>query len=134
MRPYVAGFGPEETFAVLADAARTQGAMGIVLCTWEAAGEPSPHTMPDTDQAFVGLSGACALGDGLAIGPGQVAVVPRGSPVAVRVTDGPCRVLVILTPAGPEAYLSAASALPLLSSATLIALAADHGVVLHPRP
>jgi quercetin dioxygenase-like cupin family protein len=135
MPAYVAGPDPGDTFAVLADATRTGGTVGIVVCTWTAGREPSPHTMPGTDQTFVLLGGGCVLtvdGRDLPVGAGQLAFVPRGSRVAVRVA-GACRVLVVLVPPGPEAYLATASALPGTSPATLIALAADHGVVVHPR-
>jgi quercetin dioxygenase-like cupin family protein len=134
MPAYIAGPDPGEPFAVLADAARTGGALGIVVCTWRAGRTPPPHSMPRTDQAFLVLSGACVFTVDGADRPartGDLAFVPRGSPMAVRVTDGPCRVLVVLAPAGPEAYLATASALPDLNAATLIALAADHDVIVH---
>ena len=137
MPAYIAGLDPDEPFAVLADATRTAGALGIVVCTWRAGQSPPPHSMPRTDQALLVLEGACVVtvdGDDTLLGAGDLAFVPRGSPVGVRVDDGPCRVLVVLTPAGPEAYLATASALPGLSPATLISLAADHGVVIHHRP
>jgi quercetin dioxygenase-like cupin family protein len=136
MPAYIAGLDPDEPFAVLADAARTGGALGIVVCTWRAGQTPPPHSMPRTDQVLLVLAGACVLtvdGDERPAGIGDLAYVPRGSAVAVRVTDGPCRVLIVLTPAGPEAYLATASALPGMNSTTLISLAADHGVVLHRR-
>ena len=137
MPAYIAGLDPSEPFAVLADATRTAGSLGIVVCTWRAAQTPPPHSMPRTDQAFLVLAGACVLtvdGDERPVGIGDLAFVPRGSPVAVRVTAGPCRVLVVLAPAGPEAYLATASALPGMSPTTLISLAADHGVVIHHSP
>jgi quercetin dioxygenase-like cupin family protein len=93
--------------------------------------------MPRTDQAFLVLSGGCVLtvdGADRTAGTGDLAFVPRGSPVAVRITDGPCRVLVVLAPAGPETYLATASALPGMNPATLISLAADHGVIVHHGP
>jgi quercetin dioxygenase-like cupin family protein len=136
MPAYVAGLGPQDTFAVLADAARTAGSLGILVCTWRAGAEPPPHSMPGTDQAFIVLAGACVLavdGRELEAATGELVFVPRGSPVTTRVTEGPCRVLVVLAPAGPEAYLATASALPGISPATLIALAAELGVVIHPR-
>ncbi|MEV0132198.1 cupin domain-containing protein [Dactylosporangium sp. NPDC050688] len=137
MPAYVAGVDPEDTFAVLADATRTGGSVGIVVCAWEPGQEPPPHTMPGTDQVFVMLGGGrCVLtvdGRDLDLGAGQAAYVPRGSRVAVRVAGGACRVLVVLVPPGPEAYLATVSALPGTSPGTLITLAADHGVLVHPR-
>lgn len=136
MSAYVAGVDPEDTFAVLADATRTGGAVGIVVCAWEPGQEPPPHTMPGTDQVFVLLGGWCVLtvdDRALDLGAGQVAYVPRGSRVAVRAGGGGCRVLVVLVPPGPEAYLATVSALPGTSPGTLITLAADHGVLVHPR-
>lgn len=133
---YIAGLDPQDSFAVLADAARTSGALGIVVCTWWRGHEPPTHSMPGTDQAFVLLGGACVLtvdGRDLPAATGELAFVPRGSRVTVRVTDEPCRVLVVLVPAGPEAYLATTAALPGISPATLIALAAEHGVAVHPR-
>jgi len=127
---------PHDSFAVLADAARTGGAVGIVVCVWEAGQEPPPHTMPGTDQVFVVLGGGCVLavdGHDLRVGPGEVAFVPRGSRVAARADGAGCRMLVVLVPPGPEAYLATVSALPGISPATLLGLAADHGVVVHPR-
>lgn len=134
--PYVSGSDPQDRFAVLADATRTAGSLGIVVCTWGPGEEPPPHSMPRTDQAFVVLAGTCQLivdDRVLPVTTGELAFVPGGSRVVLRVTDGPCRMLVVFTPAGPEAYLATSSALPAISAATRIALAADHGVMLHPR-
>lgn len=134
---YVVGFDPDDPFAVLADATRTAGSLAIVVSTWRPGEEPPSHSMPRTDQVFVVLAGACVLtvdASQLHVGAGELAFVPRGTRVAVQVTDESCRVLMVLAPAGPEAYLATASALPGISPATLIALAADHGVVVHPGP
>ena len=133
---FLSGLDPDDTFAVLADAARTAGALGAVVCTWPEGRRPL-LTMPRTDQAYVVLAGSCVLtidDRSFEAGPGGLAFVPRGSRLGIRVVEASCRVLIVLVPAGPEAYLAAASALPGISPATLIALAADHGVLLHPDP
>jgi quercetin dioxygenase-like cupin family protein len=120
---------------VLADAARTGGTLGVVVSTWPAGREPPPHSMPGTDQAFVILAGQCTLtvdDRSVAARPGVLVFAPAGSRIKVRVADESCRVLCILVPAGPEAYLATVSALPAIDPATLLALAADHGVRLHP--
>ncbi|MET7393323.1 cupin domain-containing protein [Dactylosporangium sp. NPDC005572] len=135
-RAYVAGPGPHDPFAVLADATRTAGALGVVVCAWRPGEEPAPHSMPGTDQALVVLDGACALtvdGEPLHATAGVLAFVPRGARLSVRVTGEPCRVLRILAPAGAETYLATAAAVPGLGAAALLPLAADHGVVLHPE-
>ena len=134
--PFSSGSDPDDPFAVLADAARTDGALGVVVSTWSAGREPPPHSMPSTDQAFVILAGRCVLtvDDGsFPAGPGDLVFAPRGSRISVRVVGESCRVLFVFIPAGPEGYLATASALPGINPATLLALAADHGVRLHPR-
>jgi quercetin dioxygenase-like cupin family protein len=132
---FSSGLSPDDPFAVLADAARTGGALGVVVSTWPAGREPPPHSMPGSDQAFVVLAGQCVLtidDRSFPAEPGDLVFAPGGSRVEVRVADESCRVLCILVPAGPEAYLATASALPAINPATLLALAADHGVRLHP--
>ena len=133
--PFSSSSGPDDPFAVLADAARTGCALGIVVSTWTAGREPPPHSMPSTDQAFVLLAGRCVLTiDGAAFpaGPEDLVFAPRGSRISARVVGKSCRVLCVVVPAGAETYLATASALPGINPATLLALAADHGVRLHP--
>jgi quercetin dioxygenase-like cupin family protein len=132
---FSSGLDPDDPFAVLADAARTDGSVSVVVSTWTAGREPPTHSMPGSDQAHVILAGRCVLtvDDGVfPAKPGDLVFAPRGSRISVRVVDDSCRVLSFFVPAGPEAYLATASALPGINPATLLALAADHGVRLHP--
>lgn len=97
------------TVNVLVRALDTEGAWALVDYTMPPgfAGPPA-HTHPRSTEAFYGLEGITTLeveGRVAALAPGEIAVVPPG--VLHRfwnASDRPARHLVLLTPAGFEAY------------------------------
>jgi quercetin dioxygenase-like cupin family protein len=77
------------------------------------AGFPGPalHIHPDFEETFYVIEGQMAIrvGDEAhEAGPGTVAVVPRGTPhTFANPTDGPVRMLIVVTPGGFERYFAA---------------------------
>ncbi len=96
------------------------------------------HTHPDFDETFYVLEGTLAfrLGDNAhEAGPGTVAHIPRGVPhTFANPRNEPAHVLVIVTPAGFEAYFGALAAAIVERGAfppvgELVALGIAHGSV-----
>lgn len=132
--PYVVEVSPLEEFAVLADAVRTGGVLGVVVSAWEPGREPPPHTLLRSDRVLLVTDGRCRVRVGAReheVGAGAVLFVPRGTRFALTAYDG-CRVTTVLAPAGPEAWLAAVAA-PDVPFASVLEVAAEHGIVVHPR-
>lgn len=118
---------------------QTDGSLGLVEQKIPA-GYPGPamHVHPDFDETFYVIDGEIALrvGEDPFVAPGgSVAFVPRGTPhTFANPGTAPARLLVLVTPAGFEAYfealaeaLSTAGALP--EPSELVALGIAHGSV-----
>lgn len=132
--PFVVHAEPDETLAVLADRARTDGALGVVDCRWARGAEPPPHTIARADRLLLVTDGACRVRldqQEHDVGRGGLAFVPRGVRLSLEVTTDTCRVTMVVVPAGAEAWFAAA--LPGLPADVALRLATDHGVTLHPR-
>lgn len=132
--PYVVQVGPVEEFAVLADVLRTGGVLGVVTSAWVPGREPPPHTLLRSDRVLLVTAGRCRvrLGDGEHdVATGAALFVPRGTRFALTAL-GRCRVVTVLAPAGPEAWLAAVAA-PDVPVASVLEVAAEHGIVVHPR-
>ena len=104
------------TARILIRASDTGGAWALVDYTMPP-GFPGPplHIHDLAEEAFYGLEGVTTLEVGgrvLALGPGEVAVVPRGVPHRFwNAGDQPARHLVLLTPGGFEGYFDEVAAL-----------------------
>lgn len=113
----------------------TESLLAVAVCTWRAGAEPPPHTFVHADRVLVVTAGRfrVVVGDSVVeAGPEDVVVVPRGSRTSIHVVDGECRVTVVVAPAGAQAWLAAAATAGLPTDVVL-GMAADHGVVVHPR-
>lgn len=77
------------------------------------AGKMTPlHQHPEADETFYMLDGEIILhldGQRRTLGPGGIAVIPRGVPHAFKVTSAHARMLCLHTPGGGEAFYRLAS-------------------------
>jgi quercetin dioxygenase-like cupin family protein len=77
------------------------------------AGKRTPlHQHPDSDETFLMLEGEILVhldGEELAVGPGGVAMIPRGVPHAFLVTSPTARMLCLQTPGCGQAFFFGAS-------------------------
>jgi quercetin dioxygenase-like cupin family protein len=137
IQPFRSCAPDEAPFAVLADAARTAGRLGVVVSTVPPGLVVEPHCHHREDESFVLLSGTCTVTVGdeeLVATPGSLVFAPRGIPHALRVgDDGPARMLTIVTPGGLESFFATLAGRPDLDPQALLSLAADYGVDLRPR-
>jgi quercetin dioxygenase-like cupin family protein len=99
---------------------------------------PALHVHPTFEETFYVISGALAFrvgDDAVEAGPGAVAHIPRGVPhTFANLSDDPARTLVIVTPAGFEAYFEAVAEMILEhggmpSAEDLAALGIAHGSI-----
>ncbi len=70
-------------------------------------GGPPPHVHRDHDETFYVIEGHYVFTRGtdeIEVGPGGVVVVPRGTPHHFRTLATPSRTLIIIAPAGLEAF------------------------------
>ena len=101
-------------------------------------GGPPPHVHRDRDETFYVVEGRYVFTRGtdeVEVGPGQVIFVPRGTRHHFRTLVAPSRTLIIIAPAGLEAFFRemgariGAGATPLEA---MTALSATHDA--HPVP
>src|SRR5579862_8738364 len=76
-------------------------------------GKATPlHTHPEVDETLYVLEGECLLhidGENQRLGPGAVAMAPRGVPHAFLITSDVARILFLETPGSSEAFYRGAS-------------------------
>lgn len=140
-RPYALAAGEGEAIwyvnnraTLLATAAQTGGAFGLVHMEVAAGHGPPLHIHRAEDEAFYILAGRITLrcgDDEFAAGPGAFVYTPRGVPHTFRPEgDTPVRLLVLLTPGGGEGYFvdggrpAAGPGLPLPAPPDMATLAA----------
>jgi quercetin dioxygenase-like cupin family protein len=108
-RLWFAGGG---VFTMKATAEETDGAF-VLLEDRMARGKTTPlHTHPNLDETLIVLEGEIVVyaeGTEHLVGPGGVAVAPRGVPHAFLVTSETARILVLQTPGSGEAFYRDAS-------------------------
>ena len=105
-RPFRSSAPNGTTFAALADAERTAGALSVVVSTVTSADLTPPHTHEREDETFVVLEGRCIFtvdGRSHDAGAGDLVFAPRGLPHSVRVVGRQARLLTVLTPVGSRA-------------------------------
>lgn len=114
-RPYALEAGEGEAIwyvnnraTILATAAQTGGAFGLVHMEVAVGHGPPLHIHHAEDEAFWILEGRLTVrcGDAeFAAGPGAFVYTPRGVPHTFRLEGGaPARLLVLLTPGGGEDF------------------------------
>lgn len=88
----------------------TEGRLSVTDSISPANSGPPQHVHHDADEIFIVLSGEHTFwvdGETFTRGPGEIAFVPRGVPHTFRTyPDGPSRHLIVLAPAGFEAYFA----------------------------
>ena len=119
LRPYALAPGEGEPVwyvnnraTILASAAQTGGAFGLVDMKVAIGHGPPLHIHHDEDEALWVLEGHLTLRCGaetFAAGPGSFVFIPRGVPHTFRLEGNtPARLLVLLTPGGGEGFFVAA--------------------------
>ncbi len=114
-RPYALTAGEGEAIwyvnnraTILASAAQTGGAFGLVHMQVAVGHGPPLHVHRAEDEAFWILEGQLTVRCGdeeFAAGPGSFVYTPRSVPHTFRLDGGtPARLLVLLTPGGGEGY------------------------------
>jgi hypothetical protein len=115
-------------WTLLTSGAMTGGAFELFEEVRDTPSGPPRHVHRERDETFYVLEGRYIFTRGtdeLEIGPGQVLFVPRGTAHHFRTLVAPSRTLIILAPAGLEAFfremgtLIAAGASPLEAMTTL---------------
>jgi len=118
-QPYTLAAGEGEAIwyvnnraTILASAAQTGGAFGLIHMEVAVGHGPPLHIHRAEDEAFWILEGRLTVrcGDAeFAVGPGDFVYTPRGAPHTFRLEgDTPARLLVLLTPGGGEGFFIAA--------------------------
>ena len=82
----------------------------LTVLTFSLDGGPPRHTHTREDESIFLLAGQLAVecdGDEFAATPGSFVYLPRGRPHTFRSVGGTARGLLIITPAGLEAYFAA---------------------------
>jgi mannose-6-phosphate isomerase-like protein (cupin superfamily) len=72
-----------------------------------ATGGPPPHLHREHEEAFIVLDGRYAFTRGVdevEVGPGEVILIPRGTRHHFRTLVAPSRTLILIVPAGLEAF------------------------------
>jgi quercetin dioxygenase-like cupin family protein len=117
---------------ILADAASTGGAFGLVDMVEVPAGDMPPlHVHHAQDEGFLLLEGELSVflpGREIALRPSEFVLAPRGVPHAYGVGDAPARFLVLSRPGGFEAFVRDVAALDELTPEALGATAAEHDI------
>ncbi|MBT9385878.1 cupin domain-containing protein [Pseudooceanicola sp. CBS1P-1] len=97
------------SYRTILDPTDSGGRMSIVDSTGPEGSGPPRHVHEAEDEVFVVLTGRCDFwleGTRLSRGPGETVFIPRGAEHTFRVTEGPSRHLVILTPGGFEGFFA----------------------------
>lgn len=93
-------------------AEQSGGALSVIEITEPAGAEAPLHVHHHDDETFYVIEGAVTLGVGdatIALGPGEAAYGPRGVPHRYSVGAQGCRMLLICTPGGLDAFMVATS-------------------------
>ncbi|HYC55353.1 MAG TPA: cupin domain-containing protein [Candidatus Binatia bacterium] len=100
-----------DTVRLLVSGAQTGGAYAVAEIVSPAGSGPPPHVHADEDEIFYVLEGSVELFDGekrSIVGPGSVAVLPRGRVHGYRnAGTTPLRMLLVLAPARFAQYFEA---------------------------
>lgn len=121
---------------LFASGAETGGAFELFLETREVPGGPPAHVHREREEGFYVVEGRYRFRRGteeLEVGPGEFVHVPRGTRHEYRTLVAPSRTLILIAPAGLEAYFREAGALLEAGQTPLeamTALSASHDV--HP--
>ena len=108
-RRWFAGGG---LWTIKATAEETDGAFTLIEDRMTLGKTTPLHTHPHEDETFIVLEGEILVhveGTEHSVGPGGVAVVPRGTRHAFLVTSEMARILVLHTPGSGEAFYRDAS-------------------------
>ena len=108
-RRWFAGGG---LWTIKATAEETDGAFTLIEDRMTRGKTTPLHTHPHEDETFIVLEGEILVhveGTEHSVGPGGVAVVPRGTRHAFLVTSEMARILALLTPGSGEAFYRDAS-------------------------
>lgn len=130
LRPYKAFAAPDAVFAVLADAARTGGALGVVVSRVTPADAPARHVHTAEDETLVVLDGhlAVEVGDSRWVAEeGALVFCPREVPHRYRPLTPTARVLTVVTPGGLEDCLASLAGADPGDTELLLSLAAEYG-------
>jgi mannose-6-phosphate isomerase-like protein (cupin superfamily) len=124
-------------WTLLASSDLTGGAFELFEELRASPSGPPPHVHRDRDETFYVLEGRYAFtrgSDEIEVGPGQVVFVPRGTRHQYRTLVAKSRTLIIIAPAGLEAFFRemgarlAAGASPLEAMTALSELHDSHPV------
>ena len=94
-------------WTLLASSELTGGAFEMFEETRESPSGPPPHIHRDRDEMFYVVEGRYTFIRGaeeIEAGPGQVIFVPRGTRHHFRTLEAPSRTLILVAPAGLEAF------------------------------
>ena len=125
-------------WTLLASSELTGGAFELFEEVREAPSGPPPHVHRDRDETFYVLEGRYVFTRGtdeIEVGPGQMVFVPRGTRHHYRTLQVDSKTLIVIAPAGLEAFFRemgvriAAGATPLEA---MTALSGTHDA--HPVP
>jgi len=125
----------------------TQGDLSVVDHRMPAGFAPPPHIHHGMDEAFYvidgEITGFCGV-DEWSAGPGSIVFLPRDVPHGFQVATGaPARSLIMVAPAGFDEFVAALGEVPTSLTlpvpvdpdpATVVALAAAHGITILPPP
>jgi quercetin dioxygenase-like cupin family protein len=131
LRPYKESAAPDAAFAVLADAARTGGALGVVASTVTAANGPPLHVHHGEDEYLLVLDGRLDVQVGdhrWSAGATSLVFCPRGVPHRYAAESDVARLLTLVAPAGLEDCLAGLAAADPTDSELLLGLAAEYGL------
>ncbi|MFJ3585133.1 cupin domain-containing protein [Streptomyces sp. NPDC090127] len=97
-------------YTLKADKENTHGSLGLIEAMVPPGGGPPLHIHHDSDEAFYLIEGELEISNekrGEIVGAGAFVFVPKGKTHAFRnVSDKPCKMLIIFTPAGFEHFFS----------------------------
>jgi len=94
-------------WTIVAAATDTSGAYELFEETRPETGGPPPHVHREHEESFIVLEGRYIFTRGvdeIEVGPGEVVLIPRGTPHHFRSLLRPSRTLILIAPAGLEAF------------------------------
>jgi len=94
-------------WTIVAAAADTSGAYELFEETRPETGGPPPHVHREHEESFIVLEGRYIFTRGvdeIEVGPGEVVLIPRGTRHHFRSVLAPSRTLILIAPAGLEAF------------------------------
>jgi mannose-6-phosphate isomerase-like protein (cupin superfamily) len=102
------------TWTVVASGSETDGGFELIRERRNRLGGPAPHVHRDREEGFYVLAGRYVFTRGteeLELGPGEFVLVPRGTRHTFRTLVRPSETLIVVAPAGLEAFFRAQAAL-----------------------